>query len=181
MSTDKFKVVPVEAVKIALASLRRVEFHKDSRPDIKVVESFLKSPADTGMVAVSAEELQRLRDIVNEVSGVLDVLTDFYTTDAQAREALERLFTGVTDINPNDDYDTVRAYLDQMAWKPIETAPNNSRVIVSGWQPPLGSVAGYWWTHEDNIINGKPFDYPHAKLWTTWPTSPKEHTHDTDA
>lgn len=54
-------------------------------------------------------------------------------------------------------------------WQPIETAPDFERVIVAGWQPKSGTVAGYWWMHEDDIVAGRP---PSALLWHPFPNSP---------
>ena len=39
------------------------------------------------------------------------------------------------------------------------------RVFVAGYTKPTDTVAGYWWWHEDNIIDGKPVDHPNATHW----------------
>lgn len=60
-------------------------------------------------------------------------------------------------------------------WQPIETAPPNTRIIASGYQPPTGTVAGYWWTEEDWTDDaGKPMLHPSAARWHPWPTPPEE-------
>ena len=58
-------------------------------------------------------------------------------------------------------------------WQPIETARNDDRVIVAGWQPRHGNVAGYWWFHDDSIVDGKPFLHPDATLWHPYPSLPE--------
>lgn len=57
-------------------------------------------------------------------------------------------------------------------WQDISTAPELDRVIVAGWQKPTQRVAGYWWMHEDVIINGKPDAHPDALLWHPFPDRP---------
>jgi len=52
-----------------------------------------------------------------------------------------------------------------MTWQPIETAQNGDRVWVAGWHKKHGTVAGYWWYHEDVIFNGKPCEHPDATIW----------------
>ena len=64
------------------------------------------------------------------------------------------------------------AELETGGWQPIETAPDLDRVIVAGWQPPNGNVAGYWWMHEDDIIDGVPDEHPTALLWHPFPERP---------
>ncbi|MBT1154310.1 hypothetical protein J1C56_01760 [Aminobacter anthyllidis] len=61
------------------------------------------------------------------------------------------------------------AELEAGGWQPIETAPDFERVIVAGWQPKSGTVAGYWWMHEDDIVAGRP---PSALLWHPFPMPP---------
>ena len=53
-------------------------------------------------------------------------------------------------------------------WRPIEeltTEQNENRILVAGWQKPTAKVAGYWWWHEDNVVDGRPFDHPEAQFW----------------
>lgn len=59
-------------------------------------------------------------------------------------------------------------------WQPIETAPDLERVLVSGWQQQSGNCAGYWWWHEDVIVDGKASEHPEATLWAriTLPSFP---------
>ena len=57
-------------------------------------------------------------------------------------------------------------------WQPIETAPDMERVRVCGYQNRSGGCAGYWWHHEDVIVDGKPFDHPNALLWQSLPPVP---------
>lgn len=59
-------------------------------------------------------------------------------------------------------------------WHPISEAPEGSRVLVAGWEPTRAGVAGYWWWHDDNIVDGKPFDNPTAILFTPAPITPKD-------
>lgn len=64
-------------------------------------------------------------------------------------------------------------------WQPIETAPEAERILVAGWQRPLGMVAGYWWWHEDTVLDGEPCDHPAATLWAPivlpkFPAPPQE-------
>lgn len=49
--------------------------------------------------------------------------------------------------------------------EPIQTAPEHARVFVAGWQGPSNKTQGYWWYHEDIIIDGKPFEYIGATHW----------------
>lgn len=50
-------------------------------------------------------------------------------------------------------------------WKTFP-APDLERVIVAGYQPRRGNVAGYWWYHEDCTDGeGMPIDTPHATHW----------------
>ena len=65
--------------------------------------------------------------------------------------------------------------MSEARWKPIETARSLDRVIVAGWQPRSGSVAGYWWYHEDvTDEDGKPIEYTDALLWHPFPEVPRE-------
>lgn len=62
--------------------------------------------------------------------------------------------------------------------QPIETAPDLERVMVAGWNPPSGSVAGYWWYEEDCVDDGKAIDKPYATHWfpivkPVFPAAPK--------
>lgn len=50
-------------------------------------------------------------------------------------------------------------------WKPIDTAPDLERVLVCGWYPPPGNVAGYWWWYEDTIVDGAGYEHPDATHW----------------
>lgn len=63
-------------------------------------------------------------------------------------------------------------------WHDISTAPDLERVMVSGWQEPSGSVAGYWWWHEDACHGGVALDHPNATHWCNvrlpaFPAAPK--------
>jgi hypothetical protein len=49
--------------------------------------------------------------------------------------------------------------------KPIASAPDLERVFVAGWQPRSGTVAGYWWWHEDVTSDGVALDHEHATHW----------------
>src|SRR5690606_27178297 len=62
--------------------------------------------------------------------------------------------------------------LKAVEWQDISTAPELERVIVSGWQKPTRTCAGYWWVHEDVIMDGKPCDHPSALLWQPLPKRP---------
>lgn len=55
-------------------------------------------------------------------------------------------------------------------WGPIADEQNGMRVLVGGWQRRSGNVAGYWWWHDDVIIDGKAFDHPKATHF--WPAPP---------
>lgn len=57
-------------------------------------------------------------------------------------------------------------------WQDISTVPDLDRVIVAGWQKPSKRVAGYWWVHEDFVVNGKPDAHPGALLWQPFPSPP---------
>jgi hypothetical protein len=57
-------------------------------------------------------------------------------------------------------------------WQDISTAQELDRVFVSGYQKPSGNVAGYWWVHEDVIVNGKPLEHPSATKWQPLPKPP---------
>lgn len=57
-------------------------------------------------------------------------------------------------------------------WQPIETAPDLERIVVAGWNDRRGNCAGYWWFHEDMIVDGKPSDHPDALLWHPFPELP---------
>lgn len=50
-------------------------------------------------------------------------------------------------------------------WQPIDTAPDLERVLICGWQPKSGRVAGYWWWEEGHCENGQALDRPDATLW----------------
>ena len=50
-------------------------------------------------------------------------------------------------------------------WKPIDTAPDLERVLVCGWNPRHGNVAGYWWWYEDTITDGSGSKHPDATHW----------------
>lgn len=72
------------------------------------------------------------------------------------------------------------AALDAM-WRPIEdlTRENDhQRILVAGWQNPTKRVAGYWWWHEDSVVEGAPFEHPQATFWClahfSLPSSPKK-------
>lgn len=52
------------------------------------------------------------------------------------------------------------------SWQPIETAPESDRIMVCGWQTRHGNCAGYWWWHEDYVIDGKAIENPAALYWT---------------
>lgn len=63
-------------------------------------------------------------------------------------------------------------------WQDISTAPDLERVMVAGWQEPSGSVAGYWWWHEDACQDGVALDHPSATHWCNvrlpaFPAAPK--------
>lgn len=49
---------------------------------------------------------------------------------------------------------------------PTTPPPDFDRVIVAGWQKPMGGTAGYWWYHEDDMFRGKPCQNPDATHWT---------------
>lgn len=52
------------------------------------------------------------------------------------------------------------------AWRPISEATPFDRVLVSGGQKPHGTVAGYWWWHEDDLdASGIPLGHPNATHW----------------
>lgn len=52
------------------------------------------------------------------------------------------------------------------AWQPIETAPDLERVLVAGVQHDAsGSVAPYWFWHEDVCDGGKAITTPRATHW----------------
>jgi len=53
-------------------------------------------------------------------------------------------------------------------WRPISELSeeeNDNRILVAGWQKPSGRVQGYWWWHEDVVIDGAPMEHPNAKFW----------------
>jgi hypothetical protein len=53
-------------------------------------------------------------------------------------------------------------------WRPIgelTAEQNENRILVAGWQKPTSKVAGYWWWHEDVVVDGQPFDHPEAQFW----------------
>ena len=53
-------------------------------------------------------------------------------------------------------------------WRPIEELTdeqNENRILVAGWQKPNGRTAGYWWWHEDTVVDGRPFEHPEAQFW----------------
>lgn len=50
-------------------------------------------------------------------------------------------------------------------WLPIDTAPDLARVWVTGWQSRQGNCQGYWWWHEDTVIDGKAIEHPEALYW----------------
>lgn len=53
-------------------------------------------------------------------------------------------------------------------WRPISELSeeeNYNRILVTGWQNPSGRVQGYWWWHEDVVIDGAPMEHPNAKFW----------------
>ena len=54
---------------------------------------------------------------------------------------------------------------DEFFIRPIDTAPTLHRVFVCGWQSPSKSVAGYWWWHEDAVVDGAAIVRPHATHW----------------
>lgn len=67
----------------------------------------------------------------------------------------------------------IEAY-EKSKWRPIEEASSLDRIFVSGWQKRSGSVAGYWWVHEDvTDENGKPMDHPDATYFQPLPTPPQ--------
>ena len=78
---------------------------------------------------------------------------------------------GIPDANDvaNSSADSHRG---SSGWQPIETAREWDRVIVAGWQPRSGNVAGYWWYHDDTIVDGKPCEHPNATLWHSFPEVP---------
>ena len=58
------------------------------------------------------------------------------------------------------------ALVPAQTWQRIDAAPDLERVIVAGWQPRIGSVAGYWWHHEDcTDEDGSPMEHPDATLF----------------
>jgi hypothetical protein len=62
--------------------------------------------------------------------------------------------------------------------QPIATAPNRERVMVAGWNNATKTVQGYWWWHEDVIVDGKAFEHPEATHWfpilkPEFPATPK--------
>lgn len=59
-------------------------------------------------------------------------------------------------------------------WSDIKTAPELERIFVAGWQKPQNKTVGYWWVHEDVILDGKPLDHPDALLWQPLPSPPSE-------
>lgn len=66
-------------------------------------------------------------------------------------------------------------------WRPIEelTRENDhQRILVAGWQNPTKRVAGYWWWHEDSVVEGAPFEHPQATFWClahfSLPSPPKK-------
>ena len=70
--------------------------------------------------------------------------------------------------------EAIAAY-EKALWQPIETAPAFTRMIVSGYQRQTGTVAGYWWTEqEETDDHGRPVHHPDATLWRPWPTPPEE-------
>lgn len=61
-------------------------------------------------------------------------------------------------------------------WRDIATdSPAElDRIMVAGWQPPSGTVRGYWWVHEDfTDERGVPIDRPTALKWMPIPPSPE--------
>lgn len=60
-------------------------------------------------------------------------------------------------------------------WQDIKSVEPLDRVIVAGWQKASGTVAGYWWLHEDFIDEkGVPMDHPDALLWQPFPERPSQ-------
>ncbi len=58
-------------------------------------------------------------------------------------------------------------------WQDISTAPDLERVFVAGWQKPRGTVAAYWWLHEDHTDErGVPTEHPDALKWCPLPPPP---------
>jgi hypothetical protein len=61
------------------------------------------------------------------------------------------------------------------AWRPISEAIPFDRVLVSGEQKPHGTVAGYWWWHEDDLdASGIPLGHPNATHWRPIGPLPEE-------
>ncbi|MGX5719889.1 hypothetical protein [Shinella zoogloeoides] len=50
-------------------------------------------------------------------------------------------------------------------WQDISTAPEHERVMVAGWNNATKRVQGYWWWHEDVVVDGKAFEHPEATHW----------------
>lgn len=73
--------------------------------------------------------------------------------------------------DPRDHHEIMRAALTAALahmWRPIEELTrkhDDSRILVAGWQKPSGRTAGYWWWHEDVVIDGRPMDHKDAKFW----------------
>lgn len=53
----------------------------------------------------------------------------------------------------------------QGEWREIASAPDLERVFVAGWQPRHGNMGGYWWWHEDVVVDGAATEHPDATLW----------------
>ena len=110
--------------------------------------------------------------------------------DAYNRERGVRVNDGLRNLGFTGAYEGYQAEAEEMmrrlakrgfkivpinVWQDIKTAPTLDRVFVSGWQAPNGSVAGYWWVHEDCTDEaGRPIDYPDAALWQPVPARPEE-------
>jgi hypothetical protein len=52
-----------------------------------------------------------------------------------------------------------------IAWKPVATAPELSRVWVAGIERATRTCQAYWWWHEDCVSEGLAIEHPGATHW----------------
>lgn len=73
--------------------------------------------------------------------------------------------------NPSEIKDPAERHV----WRDISTAPALERVFVAGWQPPSGTMRGYWWTSEDvTDEHGVPMAHPSVLKWQPIPLAPQD-------
>lgn len=125
-----------------------------------------------------AAPVQGVKDALRRTVAALEMITDQNaiknTTTINAFAAcVEAALIGrkaLADQNPIKTFAPAEA----QGWRTdMDAMPPLDRVIVAGWQPRSGTIAGYWWTHEDHTdALGVPMEHTNAKMWRKWPAPP---------